>query len=215
MTVVAVFPGMAGEAAGLSVGDEIVAVDGGLRRSVFSVYRPATLPGDPEVRVDVRRGGEEWTVRVKSRPGCRYPVGLQLAEFVNAWADGSRVAISAALERELPDDAHLAYVIGHELGHNILVKSGFDVMRRGRTRRHLIRTEQRADYLGVYLAAMAGYPLPSDPTVWTTVAGTVSRLRDRASSHPLTQERTLALRKTVEEIEGKRARGEPLVPTER
>jgi predicted Zn-dependent protease len=74
--------------------------------------------------------------------------------------------------------------------------------------------EAEADYVGLYLMARAGFAIEDTPNFWRRMAiahpGSVKR--GLAASHPPTPERFLALEKTVEEIDAKRARSEALLP---
>ena len=73
--------------------------------------------------------------------------------------------------------------------------------------------ELEADYIGMYLLARAGYPTDKAADFWRKMAE-----RDPVKSnsftgtHPPTAERYLLLKKTHEEIEAKKARGEKLLP---
>ena len=74
--------------------------------------------------------------------------------------------------------------------------------------------EAEADYLGTYLAARAGFEISDAPLLWRRMAvehpGSIGR--GFMATHPSTPERATALARTVEEIEGKIASGQPLVP---
>jgi putative radical SAM enzyme (TIGR03279 family) len=71
VTVVA--PGSPAESAGLLPGDEIQALDGVMPRDVIE-WR--FLVDEPEVRIDVRRGGLERTLLVEKEPGA--PLGAEV-----------------------------------------------------------------------------------------------------------------------------------------
>ena len=71
--VVAVAPGSPAAAAGLVVGDEVLAVDGEVPRDVIR-WRWLTDEADPVL--DVRRGGLETTVAVPKAAGA--PIGLEV-----------------------------------------------------------------------------------------------------------------------------------------
>ena len=71
--IVAVVPGSAGARAGLAVGDEVVAVDGQAPRDVLE-WR--FLVDEPDLQLDVRRGGLELSVEVPKRAG--EPLGVEV-----------------------------------------------------------------------------------------------------------------------------------------
>jgi Zn-dependent protease with chaperone function len=116
--------------------------------------------------------------------------------------------VNSGLVRVL-DDARLAFVIGHEMGHGILGRGGH-------RSRSAPEAEAQADYLGAYLAARAGYELP-EGDMWERLQRDLVTLddRERGQSHPATYERTIALRETVAEIRAKMAAGTPLTPEPR
>ena len=71
--VVAVAPGSPADLAGLIEGDEVVAIDGEVPRDVISWAR---LVDEPDLEVDVRRGGVEQTLSVPKRAG--EPLGVEV-----------------------------------------------------------------------------------------------------------------------------------------
>ncbi len=74
--------------------------------------------------------------------------------------------------------------------------------------------EARADYVGAYIVARAGY----DVRAIKQFCRRLERLRSRETTpeidrdHPTTAERLAAFEETLKEIEDKRQRGEPLEP---
>ena len=74
--------------------------------------------------------------------------------------------------------------------------------------------EKEADYMGVYLAARAGYGVSNAPMFWRRMAiehpGSIKE--NYMSSHPSSPERSIRLEQAVKEIARKRARGAALVP---
>jgi putative radical SAM enzyme (TIGR03279 family) len=71
--IVAVVPGSPGARAGLAVGDEVVAVDGQSPRDVLE-WR--FLVDEPDLQLDVRRGGLDLSVDVPKRAG--EPLGVEV-----------------------------------------------------------------------------------------------------------------------------------------
>jgi len=187
--VIAVFPGMAADRAGLEIGDTVLETDDSRGREHLSL--------------EIDRAGERLTVKVESLLGCADPVQLVIQEEVNAFANGKSVTVTTALMRAIPDDAMLAQIVGHELGHNIYR----DGKRRLYGSSQHRRREAVADYVGVYLAAMAGYPIATDTEKLLGQQHEIQYFGARGS-HPMTAARDLALRKTLEEIRGKQERGE-------
>lgn len=77
--------------------------------------------------------------------------------------------------------------------------------------------EADADYMGLYLMARAALDASVAPEFWRRMAETHPEGIEKTmlSTHPSTPQRAAVLRKTIEEIEVRRAAGEPLVPTKR
>lgn len=204
--VTAVFDDMASKRAGLQVGDAVLAVNGAQLESSeqFYSFRP---PSGAANRVEIERIGELHTLEIDSEVGCGYPASVEFSENVNAYAHRNSISVNSAYMRYLPDDQSMAVVVGHEIGHNVFWReSSLRTRKRGWASR---RSEARADYVGFYLTAIAGYPLTQG------VSTKRGRLRDQEhflekSSHPTTPARMVAERKTIEEIEDKIRRGEPL-----
>jgi hypothetical protein len=96
----------------LRVGDQLIDIDG--QRSADA------LPPKP-CTVTVQRDGAE--IRVDLDPE---PVGLQAGVFyvdsseVNAFCTGRTVVVTSGMLQRLSDDDHLAFVLGHELTHEVL-----------------------------------------------------------------------------------------------
>jgi beta-barrel assembly-enhancing protease len=210
MRVVSVFPGMAGDAAGVEVDDVVLSVGGLGVRSEIGVYRPSST--DEPLALRISRGGRELDIPVSNALGCGYASQLGIFEVVNAFARPSARAtyFTSAMLRALDSDVHLAFVVGHELAHII-------IDRVAETRGGRQADEAQADYIGAYLAVRAGYPLDAeDVRLFDVLAlGDLNAIDRRAQTHPITPARTLALRETLAEIEQKRRAGEPLIPSER
>lgn len=72
--------------------------------------------------------------------------------------------------------------------------------------------EREADYVGLYILALAGRPLDGTPNLWRRMAAAHPGSIKFASSHPTTAERFVRLNTWRGEIERKVAMGEPLKP---
>ncbi|MFQ5417885.1 MAG: hypothetical protein ACE5FL_12665 [Myxococcota bacterium] len=205
--IVAVFDGMAADRAGILPGDSIVSVQGRIVRRMPRLIR-SVRAGVGSIDLSIERNGRRIEVSLPVELGCKFVTTLvrayRSADMVNAQLDRSTVMIHLALAREISDDDKLAAVIGHEMVHGILWR---DVGRRLGP-----KIEQRADHLGCYLAARAGYRLDPDARLFQVLLRDLNRLDEEGRTHPATHERILALRKTLEEIERKRAANAPLVP---
>lgn len=74
--------------------------------------------------------------------------------------------------------------------------------------------ERDADYLGLYLAARAGFDVSDTPSFWHRLAASRDEKQKDGwlASHPLDLERAAAIRLAIEEINQKRQEGRPLLP---
>jgi hypothetical protein len=236
-TVTAVVPGSAGEAAGIRPGDGIVALDGagvaaglpavhgrapdGRRFAAITDRLDAALAAGPATLL-LRHAGALRTVTLTGARACRSAVQLDLSNTRNASADGHVVNITQGIADFAETDDELAFVIGHELSHDILRHRVF--LDGTHTRRGLFAgvgdngerlrdTERQADYFGVYLLAWAGYDPHAAARFWHRMAEADplgSLLSD--GTHPGNGARVRALTRAAEEIDAARAAGRPLVP---
>ncbi len=168
--------------------------------------------------VTVLRNGAPLSVTLRARSGCAYPMLVFPAAQRQAAADGRQVFISTAMVSFADTDGRLALVLGHELAHNVLHhrerldRAGFArsiLGALGSSPSSLVLTEKEADYVGLYLTARAGYDISRAPDFWRSAPDGADAL-DWA--HPPTAERVAALAATRDEIDRKRALGEPLIP---
>ncbi len=168
---------------------------------------------------------------------CDFPAFLVMQESLNAYADGKAIAIFRGMLR-FANDNELAIVIGHELAHNFMghIEAGqrnnvlgtiaeIIAASRGIPTQGALGSaialafspafEAEADYVGLYVLARAGIAIQDAPKFWRRMAAAnpagISQ-RGMIASHPATSARFVALEKTVQEIEAKRAAGQPLVP---
>ena len=132
--------------------------------------------------------------------------------------------------RFVRSEDELAWVVAHEIAHNVLnhnqnarlrvmlntflsATTGVpgDLAGTMPPRRSL---EARADYVGAYIVARAGYDVRAIKQFWRRLerlrSGETTPAIDR--DHPTTAERLAAFEETLKEIEDKRQRGESLEP---
>jgi len=156
---------------------------------------------------------------------------------VNAFADGQRVVVTSGLIRFAEGDGEVAMVLAHEIAHNSMehidakvhnarMASVFDIIAaaygvgtggafaRIGSNSFSKDFEREADYLGLYIMARAGKPVEGLEGFWRRMAAEdpLSNHDSMFRTHPVSAERTLALRRTAEEIDAKRQSGQPLLP---
>jgi hypothetical protein len=198
-------PGSPADRAGLAVGDVIVSLDDQRLKKSADLYRRIRGEDRRTLPVSVRRGDTEHIVSMPLVLGCFAAAGLRLSDEVNAYKTPHGVYATAGLLRVATSDDELAVILGHEFGHGIL---------KTKAKPHY---EADADYIGLYLAARAGYDIEAGPDVWRRWAvrnpyGLTHGKNPGFRTHPHTQSRVLSLQATIREIREKQAAGLPLEP---
>jgi len=173
-----------------------------------------------------------------SKNGCYFPVKLATDDNLGAYTDGKNIYIHSGMLRFVESDAELAFILAHEISHNVLshlskkkgnalLGSALDILLIAATgvntqgafgkagaNAYSQGFEAEADYLGLYIAAEAGYDITSAPIFWRRMAiehpsAIIARYD---STHPSTPERFVGLTSSVNEISDKLASGLVLVP---
>jgi membrane-associated protease RseP (regulator of RpoE activity) len=244
-TVELVDPGSPAEEAGLEQGWKIARINGTEVRDERGVIEAVGSADGSNLELELAGERAGQVVEIVPVMACRFPVMLEIANTVNAFADGSNVFIASGMVKFVENDEELALVVGHEMAHNILdhigkqqgnymaggllgllldlgaAAAGINTGGAGQSIGASLGAgvsasgfESEADYMGAYIAARAGYDVSGAPLLWRRMAVEHPGSIDGAfmASHPSTPERFVALAKTVEEIEERRAAGEPLVP---
>ena len=210
LRVIGVLDGLPAAKAGVKPGDVIESIGG---RDVGNFYRAYKASGGGAEKIELRleRDGEPMTVALDRVMGCAYPAYLQLDDQVNAGAatEIGYTIYTSALVREMNTDTMLAFVVGHEIAHNIINR--LDAAAPTSSRDH----EARADYIGAYIVAAAGYPMTGEDSQLFNVLtrGNPNEIgKGKYLSHPMSSQRTLAFKQTVAEIRAKQERGDPVRP---
>jgi hypothetical protein len=186
----------------------------------------------------IRESGERASIWLKGALACDYRAAVIMRDDVNAFADGQNVFITSGMLRFAESDDELALVIGHEFSHNALghlkqmraqslggflldlavgvftgVNTGGVFSQMGRIA-FSKGFEADADYMGLYMAARAGYDIDIAPEFWRRMAvehpGSIRK--NYLATHPSTPERAAALNESIEEIREKLKDGGLLAP---
>lgn len=242
--VLAVASGSPAERAGLRPGDLVLAVDGqpiakSARAGREVEEKLAGRVGLP-TKLAIRRDHIDRDAEIIPAAACNSRLMLVRRGSVNAFANGEVVAVYSGLMAFLDDDDHLATVIGHEIAHNIrrhvLMQTANeetgavfgDVLGMLTGARELKQHwaeiggrafsqgfESEADYVGLYLTALAGFDVVKAPLLWRRMAIANPLTIGHATTHPTTPNRFVLLEATLREIEAKRVGGLPMVPERR
>ena len=172
--VVGIVPGSTAAEAGLQIDDEILQV------GATSVEDPAAMTTSKKSykRIDwmaavmqsaleqsgstellVRRNGQVIRLPLRAERGCGGRFALANSSELNAWSDGAHVVVTTKMAAMAQDDDEIAFVIAHEMAHNILHHSSATSERHGifGSLTDARRSEIEADTLAVTLESRAGY----------------------------------------------------------
>lgn len=243
LRVTLVTPGSPAASAGLEVGDLVISVNGqhtiGGIGAVADYRQMLERVSGETIKLGIVRDREALQFEVTPQPACNYPLHVVMNNTINAYADGQNVVVTSGLIRFAESDAELAMVLAHEIAHNgkehleaqqanfstgsvlDIVMAAYGVNTQGAFARLAARSysrefEQEADYIGLYILARADVPIPGLEEFWRRVAAETPDANRESlfRSHPISAERTLAIIQATDEIELKRAHGEPLLPNE-
>ena len=239
-TIINVVKGSPAENAGMQLGDVIMQVDGKpirTRRDLNDAL-PRNGYGNHVIRV-VQAGAEAHDLMIEAVPVCGYNIEIVRDDSVNAWADGENVTITTGLMNFVASDDELALIVAHELAHNtrghietkmgnmlvgtilgavVTGMSGYNVTDIGTqagSEAFSQDFEAEADYVGVYLAARAGFDVAPAAAVWRRIGTSHPAGIHLAKSHPSSAKRYLAIEAAAEEVRQKQVAGLPLIPNER
>ena len=76
------------------------------------------------LKIEVRGLKEDLIYNLNSEVICGYPVQVMVSPIPNAYADGSKIYITVATLDFIKDDQEIAFLISHELAHNIVHYKG-------------------------------------------------------------------------------------------
>lgn len=110
----------------LHPGDRVLGVDGqavpgGLQGfEALSVYGGRKAGSGQPVTLTVQRGRQQFDATYAPISACNFDVVLEDNRMWNAYADGRTIHVEKTLMRDLTNDDELAFVLAHELSHNLL-----------------------------------------------------------------------------------------------
>lgn len=244
--VLVVVDGSPAARAGLEPGDELVSFNGtdlaggnpSGRRFAESLEK--ALEGGQPASFGLRRNGAPLTVTVAPEQLCDYPAVVVDGAEVNAYADGEAIYFTRGMTRFAARDEELALIVGHELAHNVMghidakrLNAGIGLLFDLLAAAGGVNTqgafsnlgamayskdfEEEADYVGLYLTALAGVDVTDAADFWRKMATLSPEGIESAygSTHPSHPERFLHIEQSVAEVNTKRAAGLSLVPEAR
>jgi hypothetical protein len=234
----------------LRPGDRVVAINGravpgGPQGYIFLNREGGNLTrtGQP-LNITAQRGRQHIEAKYDVVPACAFNLTLENNGVWNAYADGDTIHLEKKLVNDLSNDDDLAFVIAHELSHNLLshvskaqqnmmagalvglgIEALVGALGGGGMNGELAKAgasagqmsysqdfEREADYVGLYIQALAGYDLQAGPRVARRIAEQDARSIRYAGTHPSSADRAASLFATIEEVQHKMKTGQPLTP---
>ncbi len=214
--------------AGVHDNDQLLSImDSATGKSVrpgWVFNRPAnTLATNASFKLEVGSAHEKHVLEVKPQLMCEEIPRLIRQDALVARVHANSMVVSTGLLRFVNNDDELALLLANELAHSILPYSAHGVEKTSAqtSPRHspalaaYSTTEERyADYLGTYIAVIAGFDADHAKDIWLRVAGNPPSRTGKgiAHVHPFSAQRALWQRATLAEIHRKSLTGLQLVP---
>jgi beta-barrel assembly-enhancing protease len=206
-TVQGVVPGSAAARASVYEGDVILAVNGTAmphdltNKPRFDVVDKASLA----LEMAFAKGSATLTlvrgvaVRLTPAPGCPSLFQVVPSSKLTATAAGRYVQLSSGIVDAARDEDELAFVIAHEMAHNILEhKARLD--KQGRKAAAVLATEIEADEVGLQLMRGAGYDPHGAERFWAREGDRMDAGLFRDGTHLSPGKRTVMLQSIANRI---------------
>ena len=122
--VVSVANGSPANKVSIMEGDFIVSIDNKLVN--YKNYKTLLIQAAKQgsLKIVVKRLNKDLTYSLNSELICGYPVQPMISPIPNAYADGSKIYITIATLDFIKDDQEIAFLISHELAHNVVHYNG-------------------------------------------------------------------------------------------
>jgi len=173
---------------------------------------------------------------------CQYQFKVEKSKEINAYADGRNVTVTTGMMDFTTDDELAIVVgheLAHNIMEHVQktqrnvvlggvagllvdvvaasqgIDTGGNFSKTGAQMgvvRYSPAFEEEADYVGLYILAIAGYPIDNAPSFWRKMSAENPNAIDMRVTHPTNPERYLLLEKTVAEIKRKQSQGLVLQP---
>ena len=179
--IVSIAPNSPAEAAGMKVGDIVLGANEYSGINIRKALEDLSFKGTLQIKL--LRGSEKLSLNFSGIYACGFPVQPMPTPYPNAYADGKKIFVSLGAITSAGSDGEIAFLIGHELAHNILHYEGngsnesatlplsFDDKPSIRKLSDLLiwqnqKKEYEADKWGVYYALKAGFSLNKAADYW-------------------------------------------------
>ena len=200
-------------------------------KAIFDFYKYVSKKNESNISLKIMRDGNEKDFSILTESRCRFNYAIDLDNNTfNAYADGNNIVFSLRMAKWLlQDEIGAAMVFAHELGHNAnhhvadkiqnantgalvglllgiaIGANPADAMDLGANigaTSYSIDYENEADYLSIYILALAGYDISKAPNFWRRFAVEVpNSIYSGGGTHPSTSERFVRLETYVKEVQ--------------
>ncbi|MCG2582789.1 M48 family metallopeptidase [Massilia sp. TS11] len=242
LQVTSVLAGSGAARAGLRRGDQLVAAEGRPlptgpnAESVAGGVLGPLAASMPALRMSIVRNGDAQQIQLPVTRACAFRVELGNADNANTYIDGNRILITRGLMLMAETEAELAFLIAHDMAHNILGHPGLQrttstaagmidnlqslrpdtsmLIGTGGLRPMPEKFDSAADALAIYLLARAGIKPDGMARFFKTLGENYpeSVMNGYTHFHPWTASRARALDSALAELKTKQAAAKPLLP---
>ena len=128
VSVAYVHPRLPAALGGLAPGDRVVQVNArsvtqyGAEDVMILVRRMAVARIQP-LQLEVTRAGDRRSLTMWAVPACQFKLQLVESDQINGITDGRRIGVTTGAMTLLRSDDELAWVLAHEIAHNVLSHS--------------------------------------------------------------------------------------------
>jgi beta-barrel assembly-enhancing protease len=171
VSVSAVVAGGPAALAGLRFGDGLTGMSSGewdwskytpkdanARISAIKTDMRKWLADHDSVALQIERGGKTLSILIEPVMVCASDFQIDTVKGKDAGADGHMVSVSIGLARYAANDDEFAFIVAHEMAHNILGhRAQLDAANARKNSKAVLATEVEADRLSVWLMANARY----------------------------------------------------------
>ena len=221
--IIAVVEGSPAMRAGARVGDEIVGINGQdlSRFAKEAVKRKASYDRveafedflqiallERDIILRVKRAGQYLDLPLESERGCGGRFTNLRTKRLNAWSNGKYVTVSTSMMQFAEDDGELAFIMAHEMAHNILAHNGAERSEVGLLPDRSTKAggrqarEFQADVFAIEIIRDAGYDPYCVPLLFARIGKRTSQAF--ALSHPNIKRRMAAVAIEIRESSKRR-----------
>jgi beta-barrel assembly-enhancing protease len=116
------------------------------------------MPEKTDIAMRFSRSGALFNTTLSPPPVCASDFQIDTVNGKDAGADGNMVSVSIGLARYAADEDQFAFIVAHEMAHNILGhRAKLEAANARKNSKAVLATEVEADRLSVWLMSNAGY----------------------------------------------------------